>query len=31
MEIGFAARRVEPDFYARSAIDYLKQIEAKLR
>ena len=31
MEIGFAARRVEPDRYARSALSYLKEIEAKLR
>jgi len=31
MEIGFAARRVEPDRYARSAITYLKSIEAQLR
>lgn len=31
MEIGFAARRVEPDRYARSAIGYLKSIEATLR
>ncbi|MGN6101169.1 MAG: sugar phosphate isomerase/epimerase family protein [Devosia sp.] len=31
MEIGFAARRVEPDRYARSAITYLKSIENGLR
>jgi protein FrlC len=31
MEIGFAARRVEPDRYVRSAITYLKSIEEKLR
>jgi fructoselysine 3-epimerase len=31
MEIGFAARNVEPDRYARSAITYLKGIEAGLR
>jgi protein FrlC len=30
MEIGFAARRVEPDRYARSAIGYLKNVEAGL-
>lgn len=30
MEIGFAARRVEPDRYARSAIGYLKTIETSL-
>ena len=31
MEIGFAARRVEPDRYARSALNYLKGVEAQLR
>jgi fructoselysine 3-epimerase len=31
MEIGFSARRVEPDRYARSAINYLKGVEAQLR
>ena len=31
MEIGFATRRVEPDRYARSAITYLKGVEASLR
>ena len=31
MEIGFAARRVEPDRYAQSAIDYLKSVEASLK
>ena len=31
MEIGFAARRVEPDRFARSAIEYLKGVEARLR
>jgi protein FrlC len=31
MEIGFAARRVEPDRFARSALSYLKGIEAQLR
>jgi len=31
MEIGFAARRVEPDRFARSAIEYLKGVEATLR
>jgi protein FrlC len=31
MEIGFAARRVEPDRYARSALTYLKGVEAQLR
>ena len=31
MEIGFAARRVEPDRFARSAIDYLKSVEKTLR
>jgi sugar phosphate isomerase/epimerase len=31
MEIGFAARRVEPDRYARSALNYLKSVEAQLR
>ena len=30
MEIGFAARRVEPDRYARSALTYLKSIEKQL-
>lgn len=30
MEIGFAARRVEPDRYARSAIEHLKRIEKSL-
>ena len=30
MEIGFAARRVEPDRYARSAINYLKGVEKTL-
>jgi hypothetical protein len=30
MEIGFAARRVEPDRYARSAITYLKGVEKTL-
>ena len=31
MEIGFAARNVEPDRYARSAITYLKGVEAGLK
>ena len=31
MEIGFSARRVEPDRYARSALNYLKGVEAQLR
>jgi protein FrlC len=31
MEIGFAARRVEPDRFARSALTYLKGVEAQLR
>ena len=31
MEIGFAARRVEPDRYAHSALTYLKGVEAQLR
>lgn len=31
MEIGFAARRVEPDRYARSALSYLKGIESQLQ
>jgi len=30
MEIGFAARRIEPDRYARAAIEYLKGVEASL-
>jgi sugar phosphate isomerase/epimerase len=30
MEIGFAGRRVEPDHYARGALNYLKEIEARL-
>jgi protein FrlC len=30
MEIGFAARRVEPDRYARSALTFLKGVEAQL-
>jgi hypothetical protein len=30
IEIGFAARWVEPDRYARSAINYLKSIEQEL-
>lgn len=31
MEIAFAARRVEPDFYARKALTYLKSIEQQLK
>ena len=30
MEIGFNTRRAEPDRYARSALGYLKALEAKL-
>lgn len=31
MEIGFNARRAEPDRYARAALSYLKTLEAKFR
>ena len=31
MEIAFAARRVEPDFYARKALSYLKSVEQQLK
>jgi protein FrlC len=30
MEIGFSTRRADPDRYARSALGYLKAVEARL-